>query len=400
MKHYQKEKSKLGNAPGTIINWSKPIANTDPNAASNIASLPAGYLPCDGQVYNANQYPQLADILGTGASSIYKKDDTTLSETQFQVPDLGSKHIEASTSGNVGLQRNMLKTVGTGANANQVQRAGVGVDIISNIGDTATVGFNGVFTIPSQQFALNGNIGWTLPTTTETESVAVNGFGPHMHHTTTNWIAIKEDPAVTNRSQPSYIRASDTNVNVYYGGNFPLCDARAREYHSAMDGNLVGDGNCSGCTTWNKYFIGWTTGGGTGGGGGAAASGTYSSLYTDTLTITSKDATSWPNNTGNIPIGKASPYDTRVSDTTFTYPSARNLMEATETPPGSDINDKTSHSHRITREIGETTYTATTEVETVRPDGLEAAVNIRTSTISKFDDIVSPYFVLEYLIKY
>lgn len=395
MKHYQKEKSKLGNAPGTIINWSKPVANSDPNAAANIKDLPAGYLPCDGQIYNANQYPQLAAILGVGNASIYKKDDATLSDTQFQVPDLGSKHIEAATSGNVGIQRNMTKTVGTGSDATEVDRAGVGVEIISNIGNTATVGFNGVFTIPTQNFALNGNIGWTIPTTTEQESVAINALGPHMHYTTTHWVAIKEDPAITNRSQPSYVRAADANVNQYFGGLFPFCDARSQEYYTAMNTGLTGENNCSGCTTWNKYFVGWATGKNT----GAAASGTYASLWTDTLTYTSKDATSWPNNT-TINLGKCSPYDTRISDTSFTYPAARNLIESTESPPGSEINDKTLHTHRISRTIGDTTYTATTDVTTVRPDGLEANVNIRTSNISKFDDIVSPYFVLEYLIKY
>tara|TARA_B100000131_G_scaffold101829_1_gene98869 strand:- start:4268 stop:5470 length:1203 start_codon:yes stop_codon:yes gene_type:complete len=400
MKYYQKEKSKLGNAPGTIINWSKEIANSDPNTAANVRDLPAGYLPCDGQIYNANQYPQLAAILGTGAASIYKKEDATLSNTQFQVPDLGSKHIEAATSGNVGIQRNMTKTIGTGSDATEIQKAGVGVEIISNIGNTATVGFNGVFTVPTQNFALNGNIGWTLPTVTEQESVPINAIGSHMHYTTTHWVAIKEDPAVTNRSQPSYVRAADMNVNVYYGGAFPFCDARAREYHSAMDSNLNGEGNCSGCTTWNKYFVGWTTGGGTQSSNAmAAASGTYASLWTTGLNYISKTAASWPNNT-TIRLGDCSPYDTRVSDSTFTYPSARNLLEATESPPGSELSDRTAHTHRIGRSIGDTSYTATTDVTTVRPDGLQADVNIRTSNIAKFDDIVSPYFVLEYLIKY
>ncbi len=122
-------------------------------------------------------------------------------------------------------------------------------------------------------------------------------------------------------------------------------------------------------------------------------------MWTDTFTYTSKTAASWPNNV-TINLGKCSPYDTRVSDSTFTYPAARNLMEATESPPGSELNDRTAHTHRIGRSIGDTEYTATTAVTTVRPDGLQADVNIRTSNIAKFDDIVSPYFVLEYLIKY
>ena len=31
MKFYQKEKSKLGSAPGTIIKWAKTIGSNDPN---------------------------------------------------------------------------------------------------------------------------------------------------------------------------------------------------------------------------------------------------------------------------------------------------------------------------------------------------------------------------------
>ena len=47
-----------------------------------------------------------------------------------------------------------------------------------------------------------------------------------------------------------------------------------------------------------------------------------------------------------------------------------------------------------------TAYNATTNVATMRPDGLQADVNLRTSNVNKFDDVVSPYIVLEYLIKF
>ena len=183
MKHYQREKAKLGNAPGTIINWSSPVVDPDPNTVKNKKDLPAGYLKCDGSVYSKDLYPRLAEILGTGAGSIYKKQNTTLSDNQFQLPDLGSKHIQASASGNVGLTNDATKISGTGANSTTVKKAGVGVDITSNVGENATVSFNGVFTVPQQNFALNGNIGWTIPTVTETESVGPGDFGPHMHRT-------------------------------------------------------------------------------------------------------------------------------------------------------------------------------------------------------------------------
>jgi len=105
---------------------------------------------------------------------------------------MGSKHIEASVNSNVGTYRNIQKIT---ANST-ITKAGVGVEITSNVGNSASVGFNGVFTVPSQTFALNGNVGWTVPTNTEEEQVQSQGFGPHMHYSSTARVAIKEDPEV------------------------------------------------------------------------------------------------------------------------------------------------------------------------------------------------------------
>lgn len=397
MKFYQKEKSKLGNAPGTIINWSVRVMDNDPDASQNKSALPAGYLRCDGSVYSAALYPQLANILGKGASCIYKKTNQTLLDTQFQVPDLGSKHIEAATSANVGQYRNMEKTVGSGENTNTVIKAGVGVEITSNVGTTATIGFNGVFTVPQQTFALNGNVGWTIPTTSETESVSATAIGSHGHFANTYRVAVKDDPAHADRSQPSYLAVADAPIDVSNSD----CQARAREYYE-YKGPPSGEGNCNvNCGNWKRYFMGWAQGSGNSS-QGATTTDTginYQSLWPTNLTVQSKTATSWPAEQP-INIGWGRPYDTRVDDTTLAYPAARNTEIMSEAPPGSDTTDFTAHSHRLSREVGETSYQAQTDVTTVRPDGLEANVTIRTSTVSKFDDVVSPYVVLEYLIKY
>ena len=122
-------------------------------------------------------------------------------------------------------------------------------------------------------------------------------------------------------------------------------------------------------------------------------------MWADTLETTTKTAASWPTNVA-IPVGHAVPYDTRTETSDVTYPAARNIFETTESPPGSDLEDRTIHTHRIARTIGTTDYNATTNVATMRPDGLQANVNIRTTNVAKFDDVVSPYFVLEFLIKY
>ena len=74
-----------------------------------------------------------------------------------------------------------------------------------------------MFTVPSQTFALNGNVGWTVPTNTEEEQVQSQGFGPHMHYSSTARVAIKEDPgspagAYGNTSRPYYERPADATT--------------------------------------------------------------------------------------------------------------------------------------------------------------------------------------------
>ena len=99
---YTREKAKLGTLTGSIINWSDQLTSADPEDPNTLSKLPAGYLRCDGSVYQAEVYPQLAEVLGVGTSCRYKKPDTDLLANQFQVPDLGAKSIRASNSANLG----------------------------------------------------------------------------------------------------------------------------------------------------------------------------------------------------------------------------------------------------------------------------------------------------------
>ena len=97
-KFYQKERAKYGNLTGQIIIWPVQYLG-DPNEGNNPTNLPAGYLKCDGTKYYAEDYPRLAAILGTGSNTAYRRLkldqvtplDTTISDNQFVVPDLGSK---------------------------------------------------------------------------------------------------------------------------------------------------------------------------------------------------------------------------------------------------------------------------------------------------------------------
>ena len=376
MKFLTRERSKLGSAPGTIIQWALQIVDTDPDSSNNVKDLPAGYLKCDGAIYTERQYPELARILGTGEASIYKKTDTTLLDDQFQVPDMGSKHIEASVNANVGTYRNIEKVVGNST----ITKAGVGVEITSNVGNSATVGFNGVFTVPSQNFALNGNVGWTVPTNTEEEIISAKAIGPHMHYTATARVTVKEDPGSPagefgNTSRPYYLRPADAITP------FPDCEEIQRGYQQSQD-RLGGANNCkNSCSNWQSNFIG------------------ANSNWDANRAINTMTAASWPNNV-TVNISNLRPYDVQSESGNYAYPLARNTEEIVASPPGSETVNLTQHSHRIEKEIGDTNFTATTNVETIRPDGLQANVNIRTDTDTKFDDIVSPYIVMEFLIKY
>ena len=418
MKFLQKERSKLGNAPGTIINWGVSIPDNDPNFAQIIDKLPAGYLRCDGSVYDERDYPELARILGVGETSLYKKSDQALAATQFQVPDLGSKHIEAASSSNVGSYRNINKVVGTGENATTIQKAGVGVEMFSNVGNTATIGFNGAFTIPPQTFDMIGSIGWTLPTTTETTSVPAGAIGSHGHFSGGTRVAVKESAEFPNRSTPYYLSAADVNLTAESGETYGgLCNEVARHYWQNVLAGYYGQGGpgiCNGgnCASFKNHFLGYSHQNGANltlippMSTANPPQNIAASNWVPDKTISGNDvvtATSWPNTAPapGINVGLQRPYDTVNDDVSDpVYPTARNVEETCGVPPGSDTLDATLHSHIIDREIGDTDYTCTTAVATMRPDGLEASVNISTSGVNKFDDIVSPYIVMEFLIKY
>ena len=98
---YSKEKGKVGTLTGSIINWSNQLNTSDPKDLTIYETLPAGYLRCDGSVYDAGAFPELATILGTGVNCRYKKPDTTLLDNQFQVPDLGAKSTKTSFSSTI-----------------------------------------------------------------------------------------------------------------------------------------------------------------------------------------------------------------------------------------------------------------------------------------------------------
>ena len=97
------ERTKIGTTTGTLIAFPQELEVNDPNVGNSAELLPSGYLRCDGGIYSETIYPALAQILGTGDACAFKQEGVTLSNTQFQVPDLRSKFIRASSASDQGV---------------------------------------------------------------------------------------------------------------------------------------------------------------------------------------------------------------------------------------------------------------------------------------------------------
>ena len=176
------ERTKIGTTTGTLIAFPRELDVNDPIAGLSLELLPAGYLRCDGSVYNEATYPALAEILGTGSTCAFKQPGTTLLDTQFQVPDLRSKFIKASSASDQGVIND--NTV-INANGQTVEKSGVGVNVSSNVGSQAVIDLTGQFRVPARTVALTGNVGFTRPRAPDEEIVSANAFLPHAHYTTT-----------------------------------------------------------------------------------------------------------------------------------------------------------------------------------------------------------------------
>ena len=96
-KYYTKEKAKYGGITGLIMPFMVKLPDVNiPDQSTWRTLLPAGYLRCDGSILSDEVYPGLAAILGTGRNSKFAKDPEILTDTQFQLPDLGSKYVRCA----------------------------------------------------------------------------------------------------------------------------------------------------------------------------------------------------------------------------------------------------------------------------------------------------------------
>lgn len=187
MAYYSFEKGKYGGACGSIYPFFRSLSGLSSLGQDYVDYVPAGYLKCRGQILSANDYPNLARILGVGNACIYKKTGSLLQDPDadgtggtFQLPDLGSKYITASNT--AGLYLNNT-TVNPRTNTS-VDRAGVEVEISSQ-GTSVDFSYTGDFRVPGRTIGLTGQMTpVSPPTSTDPETVSIAQTLSHAHNAT------------------------------------------------------------------------------------------------------------------------------------------------------------------------------------------------------------------------
>jgi len=183
MKNYSFEKGKHGGTTGSIFPFFTDINGLLPLDQDYKDYCPAGFLKCRGQILQAEQYPALAEVLGVGNQCIYRKEGVLLQERDedgtggtFQIPDLGSKYITASSN-----PGGYLNDTVTDANNNPVKRAGVGITLESN-GDEVEFGYDGNFSAPAVTLSFTGQ--WRYiqpPSRSPSTTLTIGNFVAHGH---------------------------------------------------------------------------------------------------------------------------------------------------------------------------------------------------------------------------
>ena len=229
---YSKERGKYGNISGQIIIWPVEI-DGDINSTTSKRDLPAGYLRCDGTVYNALDYPQLAAICGTGTNGKFVRRDIagvalqSVSDLQFVVPDLGSKYPKPTGSaGGGGVYQNVRVTT---ANNVEKSRSGIGIEAqaIAATNGVIDVSYTGNFVVPSVEMSMRGRPTWTVGTSggRRTEIEAVDGFAMHghMHFHSGTRTRLKSRAEVDESSPSTVLDPSPVSpVGLYNSSTIPL----------------------------------------------------------------------------------------------------------------------------------------------------------------------------------
>ena len=455
------ERNKLGTTTGSIIAFSRELDVNDPEVGLSKTLLPAGYLRCDGAVYNESQYPAIAEVIGTGAGCVFKQTDTVLLDTQFQVPDLRSKHIRASSGADQGVINDL--TVTNAANQ-QVDKSGVGIEVTSNVGTTAVIDLTGQFRIPPQSAGLRGQISFTRPRNTDAEVVTINAFQPHAHYTTTRRCRIKRRAGNDVFELNYYRNASTIGVHEWYyytmtdpnctnnsTNNSPdqtVCQPACKFYAESMSYPNAGwsgsgfagttfqyHGICkNACASFDAYCLIPSDIGTTQSGNSLQTNPTIIPLFLETVPNLCRQTILWNtftftcNQSINYPVGanytstasevpdddipqtgdngyshtattaNVLPLDRIVDNTAQTaYPQVSNIIETTT--PLDYENDPTEHTHTITYTTGQTNYTLNTPEFFISTDGMSSSIQINPDNTRKMDNLIAPFTMVDYLIK-
>jgi hypothetical protein len=455
---YAKERSKYGNLSGQVIIWPLEYQG-DPSTALNKSRLPAGYLKCDGTKYFASDYPALAAILGTGDSCKYLRrnpDGTAfdiLSDTQFMVPDLGSKYPEPTSGANAGSYNNIRLPNALG---NLVSRSGIGIEVTSAIGDTVNITYSGTITIPSQEIPLRGRPSWEYAGDihyTEIEGVEETAVAGHMHfHSGTRARNLQtnepsgDEPnpigGSTGRRNASTIPIQDWLDATRYnndssqppGSGQNVCKAidkwRSEAITTQFGQQTIYWGACIfgygqaeytyGCLSNEEYSLdGWREEGSPNG-SDTAKYGNYSEVpifgcVLDGDANGDDPATNFDN---DIPVTYESGYpgvpldfdSVSLHDVVPLQSNQEHKSQSATTDIENETldtidlaipagEDPTRHSHRIYLEKGDHSYKVKTNAINVPPENLVTRMDIGTDNSVSIDAATSPYIVMEYLIK-
>jgi hypothetical protein len=461
---YSQERGKYGTLSGTIIIW--PVQyNVDPISAENKAILPAGYLKCDGSKYNAVSYPQLAEILGVGTATKFLKRNLSgdpvfqVKDTEFVVPDLGSKFPRPVPGPDAGSYNNVLEENGVGI---EVKKSGIGITAESVVGNTVRLSYAGKFSLPSQTIPIVGKPVWTSGSNnskrTDQSEVESSGIYSHMHFSTTKRTRIKSANTVSSNIEPStgicYYKVG-TTVNIqnwlvatthpdassYPGSNQPACWVIA-----SNDSARAATGNTNPTTTtllgittlYEKYTynVCWNDGdniftdlkynclltapatyqiGQSGYFGSAGAQrrkwlpsvpligctnfgelGRVGNGSTPSTYTTGTAPTDWK----DISLVDVVPLNSNSnSSQTRGYSQVENSMTEVSSPASLYTGDPTVHNHGIVLERGEQAYNLITESVLIEPDALNTQLTLSTSNAVSLDAVSSPFIIMEYLIK-
>ena len=457
---YTKERSKYGNLTGQIIIW--PVQyDGDPESGANATNLPAGYLKCDGTRYFADDYPRLAAVLGTGEQSKFLRrniDGTpldTITETQFAVPDLGSKYPEPTSGANAGVYNNIRLNNALG---NEISRSGIGIEAVSAIGDNVRITYSGEISVPSQEIPVRGRPSYTYAGAThytDEEGVEENALHPHAHwHSATRArnLSTNENSTQEPQGQGQTGRRNASTIDVQ-----DWLDA------TTNDSGIPGSGQqpCLAIDPWNPNSGTSFSGQPVWGSGlfqtiyfggcifGAGEQYTYNCLNNQAFTVdrSQLEGSADQSNltrymyTNEINLGitficfidEGSASQDSSNDVPATYvqgasgvpndfnnnslydviplQSNQNVQEARCTPDIENVvtdtvdlsisagEDPTRHTHRIDLESNDHTYKVKTRAIIVPPENLQTTMDIGVDASVSVDAACAPFIVMEYLIK-